>query len=87
MAKRRGDGEGSITRRKDGRWQGSALIGYDRETGKPIRKYFYGKTRKEVQRKLSEIIPGMDSATGREKRSTVVDTAKLKKGRGVKNVS
>ena len=66
MAKRRGDGEGSITRRKDGRWQGSALIGYDRETGKPIRKYFYGKTRKEVQRKLSEIIPEVHAGTYRE---------------------
>ena len=66
MAKRRGDGEGSITRRGSGRWQGSALIGYDRETGKPIRKYFYGKTRKEVQRKLSEIIPEVHAGTYRE---------------------
>ena len=48
MAKRRGSGEGCITKRKDGRWQGSILIGYDLETGRPKRKYFYGRTRKEA---------------------------------------
>jgi len=35
MAKRRGHGEGSVTRRKDGAWQGSILVGHDPETGKP----------------------------------------------------
>ena len=42
MAKRRGNGEGSITyRKKDKRWQGSCIVGYD-ENGKPRRKYFTG---------------------------------------------
>ena len=54
MAKRRGNGEGSITKRKDGRWQGSILIGYDLETGRPKRKYFYSRTRKEVQEKINK---------------------------------
>jgi hypothetical protein len=42
---RRGRGEGSIYRRKDGRWVGQ----YDLRTdlGKKT-KYIYGKTRKEV---------------------------------------
>src|SRR6266700_2052634 len=44
---RRGHGEGSITRRKDGRYQ-AALTLENHE-----RKYFYGKTRKEVQDKLN----------------------------------
>lgn len=64
--RRRGHGEGSITQRKDGRWQASVLIGYDPETGRPKRKYFYGRTRKEVQRKLREIIPEVQAGTYRE---------------------
>lgn len=42
----RGHGEGSIYKRKDGRWAGSISL----EGGK--RKTFYGKTRKEVQEQL-----------------------------------
>jgi integrase len=45
MAKR-GNGEGTITRRKDGRWAGGLRL----ENGD--RKWVYGKTRREVQRKL-----------------------------------
>jgi integrase len=44
--KRRGHGEGSIYKRKDGRWTASISLG----DGK--RKSFYGKTRKEVKEKL-----------------------------------
>lgn len=44
---RRGYGEGSISRRKDGRWMAALTL----ENHK--RKYFYGKTRKEVQDKLN----------------------------------
>ena len=43
---RRGHGEGSIYRRKDGRWTAEISL----EGGKS--KFFYGKTRKEVQEKL-----------------------------------
>jgi integrase len=46
MAKRRGNGEGSIYQRKDGRWTGSISL----EGGQ--RKSFYGKTRKEVQEQM-----------------------------------
>ncbi|MEW6243331.1 MAG: tyrosine-type recombinase/integrase [Bacillota bacterium] len=66
MAKKRGYGEGSISRRKDGRWQGSILIGYDPETGRPKRKYFYGDTRKEVQQKLNEIAVKIQAGTYKE---------------------
>jgi integrase len=45
MAKR-GHGEGSIYRRKDGRWTAEISL----EGGKS--KFLYGKTRKEVQEKL-----------------------------------
>ncbi len=48
--RRRGKGEGSITRLADGRWQARVDLGF--EGGKRVRKAFYGKTRKEVQAKL-----------------------------------
>ena len=57
MAKRnsrRGKGEGTIFKRKDGRWQGAITIGYD-ENGKQRRKTVYGSTRAEVRDKLDEI--------------------------------
>jgi integrase len=47
---RRGHGEGSITRRKDGRYQAALTL----ENHK--RKYFYGETRKEVQDKLNKAL-------------------------------
>src|SRR2546430_17473121 len=47
---RKGHGEGSITRRKDGRYQGAITL----ENHK--RKYFYGETRKEVQDKVNRAL-------------------------------
>ena len=49
---KRGNGEGSIGKYKNG-WRSRIMIGYN-EDGKPIRKEFFGKTRKEVQNKLDE---------------------------------
>jgi integrase len=46
MAAKRGRGEGSIYRRKDGRWTAEISV----EGGKS--KFLYGKTRKDVQEKL-----------------------------------
>lgn len=50
---RRGNKEGTIYQRKDGKWCGQVLAGYN-ELGKPIRKTFYGTTREEVARKVAE---------------------------------
>ncbi len=47
MTKRRGNGEGTITRRKDGRWEARYTIGAKRKT-------VYGKTRSEVAEKLAK---------------------------------
>lgn len=44
---RRGHGEGSISKREDGRWMARLTL---EGSG---RKYFYGKTRREVQEKLN----------------------------------
>ena len=50
MAKRRGQGEGSIYKRKDGRWAATLELGY--ESGKRDRKTLYGRTQAEVLARL-----------------------------------
>lgn len=45
---RRGKDEGSVYRRKDGKWVGQVTVGYHTDTGKPIRKYTYANTREEA---------------------------------------
>jgi integrase len=58
MAKRRGNGEGSITRRKDGRWEAR----YTAHTASgPKRKVIYGKTRAEVAEMLAKAISDRSS--------------------------
>lgn len=54
--KRRGNREGSIYKRKDGRWCGQLILGYDLKTGKPIKKYIYARTREEVAKKLNRLL-------------------------------
>jgi integrase len=48
--RKRGQGEGSIYKRRDGRWVGVVNLGY--QDGKLRRKYYYGKTREEVKSEL-----------------------------------
>ncbi|HSH77958.1 MAG TPA: site-specific integrase [Herpetosiphonaceae bacterium] len=50
MAKKRGQGEGTIRKRADGRWEAMLSLGI--VDGKPKRISFYGRTRKEVADKL-----------------------------------
>ena len=54
MGRRRGRDEGSIYKRGDGRWTGAVTLGY--EGGKRKRKSLYGRTRKEVQEKLTKVL-------------------------------
>jgi len=51
---RRGNNEGSIYQRKDGRWCGSVTTGY-KTNGTPVRKDVYGKTRNEVAQKVASM--------------------------------
>lgn len=51
---KRCNGEGSVYKRKNGRWMGSITIGRD-SSGKPIRKTIYGKSKKEVIEKLNTL--------------------------------
>ncbi|MFF5758963.1 tyrosine-type recombinase/integrase [Streptomyces longwoodensis] len=53
MAKRRANGEGTITKRADGRYHAAAYV--FRPDGTRTRKFVYGKTREEVADKLTEM--------------------------------
>lgn len=65
MAKRRANREGSIRKRKDGRWEGRYTAGRDPVTGKRIYKNVLGKNQAEVKAKLKSAI---------EKSSSLVTT-------------
>ena len=56
MAKRRANGEGSIRKRPDGRWEGRYTAGRDPETGKTVCKNVLGKTKSDVKCKLKHAI-------------------------------
>ena len=56
MAKKRANGEGSIRKRADGRWEGRYTAGYHPETGKRISKNVLGKTQAECKAKLKKAI-------------------------------
>ena len=51
---KKGNGEGSIYKDKQGRWRGQVQL--PSSDGKVHRKYFYGKTRKEVADKVAELM-------------------------------
>lgn len=53
--RKRGNNEGSIRKRRDGRWE--AQYSVKRQTdGKTVRRSLYGKSRLEVQEKLQEVL-------------------------------
>ena len=54
MAKRRKRGDGGVSLRKDGRWEGRAVIGYD-EKGLPVTKNVLAKTKSECVAKLKAL--------------------------------
>jgi len=53
MAGKRGQNEGSIYKRPDGRWCGQVNLGY--VNGKRKRKYLYGDTRAEVAAQMTKV--------------------------------
>ncbi len=56
MPKKRANGEGSLRKRKNGRWEGRYTAGYDPATGKPIHKSVLAKTQSEAKEKLKQAI-------------------------------
>ena len=63
MAKKRANGDGSIRKRKDGRWEGRHVVGHDPVTGKMISRNVLGKTQAEVKEKLRNQNTQKQSAT------------------------
>ena len=55
MASKRPNGEGTVRKRTDGRWEGFITVGH-KENGKPIYKSVFAKTQKELMPKLRKLI-------------------------------
>ncbi len=77
MAKRRGNGEGSIYRRPDGKWCATLTVGYD-QNSKRRRRYLYGRTKAEVLEKLDQL--RSDARSG-----TAVEPSRVTVGEFVRN--
>ena len=56
MAKKRANGEGSIRKKPNGRWEGRYTQGIDPSTGRAIQKSVSAKTRAECKEKLDRAI-------------------------------
>ena len=54
MAKKRKNGEGTVRLRRDGRWEGRVVIGYD-DKGLPKTKNVLDKTKSECVEKLKTL--------------------------------
>lgn len=60
MARKRKNGTGTIRQRKDGRWEGRAVVGYD-DKGLPKTKNVLAKTKRECQEKLTLLMEEVGS--------------------------
>lgn len=56
MAKKRANGEGSIRRKPNGRWEGRYTQGIDPSTGRAIQKSVSARTQAECKEKLAKAI-------------------------------
>lgn len=62
MAKKRGQNEGSIRKRKDGKWEARVTTGKNPD-GTQRRKSLYGKTRQEVSIKMADLLNDLHKGT------------------------
>ena len=62
MSRRRKNGEGTVRLRKDGRWEGRVVIGYD-DQGLPKTKNVLAKTKTECAEKLKALRASVDKPT------------------------
>ncbi len=71
MRRRRGNNEGSLYQRADGRWCATITIGYG-EDGKRRRRTVFGKTKKDVQANLAKLASQkLDGTLGEPSKLTV----------------
>ena len=61
MARKRKSGTGTIRQRKDGRWEGRAVVGYD-DKGMPKTKNVLAKTKRKCQEKLTKLMEEVGSS-------------------------
>ena len=66
MGKKRKSGEGTLRLRKDGRWEGRIVVGYD-EKGAPITKSVTAVSKAVCQEKLEELKVKCGIVADREK--------------------
>lgn len=66
MARRKA-GDGLIRKRKDGRWEGRVVVGYD-ENGLPKTKNVLAKTKRECQEKLDKLKASLGTPPKAEKK-------------------
>ena len=66
MGRKRKQGEGTLRLRKDGRWEGRVVTGYN-EKGLPITKSVTSVSKAECQRKLDELKASLGVLNGRAK--------------------
>jgi len=55
MPKKRGNGQGAVFKRKDGRWVAVQTLGFDAE-GRQLRRHFYGSSKTDVGRRLEDAL-------------------------------
>jgi len=68
----RGNGEGSISKRQDGRW--AAVVSVPKATGGRSRKFYYAATREEAKAKLNKALGDLERGTAPvNERTTVAD--------------
>ena len=62
MARRRKRGDGGVSLRKDGRWEGRYVVGYD-DKGLPVTKNVLAKTKSECAAKLKALADSINAPT------------------------
>ena len=65
MAKRRKAGEGSLSKRKDGRWEARVVVSYD-EKGMPKTKNVTAVSKAKCLEKLEKLKAAVDEKNDRE---------------------
>lgn len=74
MSKKRGNGEGTLQHRADGRWSVTYFAGYQ-DNGKPLRKTAYGKTQQEAIEKGRKLKEQLDKGIIIDRRMTFEEWA------------
>ncbi len=70
MARKRKAGDGTVRQRKDGRWEGRVVIGYD-DSGLPKTKNVLAKTKAECEKKLKSLIAAQKESEPQPPRQTM----------------